>query len=199
MNPEAIKTALDAIEAGDEAAALAILKEMIAASASGDEPAPTAEGEALAETPEPAPEEEGAALAALTKRFAAQQKQIAVLLAKVQSTDAANAAVELTERRALVADLVKSGAEFPAHAWQKDDKGEPTTTPSKRLLDEPIAELRSRVAAHKAAGPRGALTPPESGVSEIKLSKDEQAYCKKHDLTPEQFAAKKASSARKAK
>ncbi len=84
--------------------------------------------------------------------------------------------------------------------FASNDKGEVIDTPVKRLLEEPIEGLRERVALHRKAKPAPkSPEPPESGVTEIKLSKDEQVYCTKHGLTPEQFAAKKASSARKAK
>jgi phage I-like protein len=202
MNPELFQKALAAIESGDEKAQLEVLKEMMSAMAGGGEMPKPEGGEALAETPEPKPEEkEGAAMAALTKRFDEQQKQIATLLAKVQEQSAASAAVELEERRGLVSDLVKCDVEFPAHAWQKDDKGEVTTTPAKRLLDEPLEDLRARVAAHKKANPEGlrkGATPPVGDVIEIKLSKAEAEYCKKHSLTAEQFAAKKAGTVKKA-
>ena len=61
MNPEQLKKALDAIEAGDSAAALEILKAMIAsaaASGASAEPAPeTAAAGEVAETPPPDPEQ----------------------------------------------------------------------------------------------------------------------------------------------
>ncbi len=43
------------------------------------------------------------------------------------------------------------------------------------------------------------VSPPASGAGVVTLSKVEQAYCTKNNLTPEQFAAKKAGSVRKAK
>lgn len=204
MDPAKIKAALDAIEKGDEAAALALLKELIAGAAgAGGEPAP--EGEALAETPEPDPaaEEEKAALAALKlltgKSSAGEAVEfLTTLHARVTVLDGERAALELSSRRELIADLVKLGVEVPATAWE----GEPEKrTPSKRLAAEPIAELRARVQLLSKAKPRGRepVAPPPGDDGVIKLSKVEQEYCKKHDLTPEQFAAKKAGSVRKAK
>lgn len=199
MDPAKIKAALDAIEKGDEAAALALLKELIASAAGGGEAA-AAEGEALAETPEPKPEDDAEkALAALTKRVEARDAAFAALTKRIEAQDAAAAVIELGARRELVADLVKLSVEFPSTAWQQDAKGEPTDTPVKRLLSEPIEELRTRVTALKKLRPLPPTPEPPTTVEVTKLSKIEQEYCTKNGLTPEQFAVKKAGTVRKAK
>ena len=74
--------------------------------------------------------------------------------------------LERDERRRLVADLVKLGAEFPATVFADPAKG---TTLKPRFVKMPIAELRAQVAAQRAARgvkpgapvtARAALTPP---------------------------------------
>ncbi len=199
MNPELAKKMLDVIAAQDDKAALALLIELAASMAAGGAP-PAEGGEALAETPEadpPAPGEEDKALAALTSRLDARDAQYKALSKRLDEQDAASAVLELDERRVLVGELVKLGVEFPATAWE----GEPDKRkPVKRLSAEPIAELRDRVAALRKLKPaEDGVSPPASGAGVVTLSKVEQAYCTKNNLTPEQFAAKKAGSVRKAK
>lgn len=204
MNPEDVKAALEALKAGDGDKALALLEQIIAASAGGGAPPAPAGSEAMAdtaETPPADPNDPAAAsqLAALRKQVetatAAQAAEITRLTALVTTLTAAASAVGLTERRGLIAELVKLGVETPATAWE----GEPEKlVPCKRLAGEPIAELRDRVKVLSARGPIAPLTPPPSPGAEIKLSKAEQEYCTKHGLTPEQFAARKAGIVKKA-
>jgi phage I-like protein len=74
------------------------------------------------------------------------------------------ATLESAERRKLVTELVKLGAEFPATVWA-DDKA---LTIKPRWAKMPIAELRSHVTEQKAArGPKtpagGVKPPPGAG------------------------------------
>jgi phage I-like protein len=76
------------------------------------------------------------------------------------------AALEMGERRGLVVELVKLGVELPATAWE--DPLAKVLKPAKRLLDEPLADLRKRTETWRSAkggkGPSG-LTPPKAPVS----------------------------------
>lgn len=68
------------------------------------------------------------------------------------------ASLEAQERRSLVAQLVKCGAEIPATAWA-DDKG---TVPAEPWASMSMAALRDRVAKRVAAAP--AATTPKPPV-----------------------------------
>lgn len=68
---------------------------------------------------------------------------------------------DAVERRALVARLVKINVETPATAWADAT----ATAPSKRLADEPIASLRSRVATLESTLPKPAQIAPPSGAT----------------------------------
>ncbi len=198
MNPDDVKAALDAIEAGDTAKGLEILKSMIAAAAGGGAPASSGT-EATSDTAEVPPDEKAQEeMAALRKQVEAltkgQAEEITALRATVHRLEGERSEKDLTERRTLTAELVKCGAETPATAWE----GKPEDQkPAAHLLSMPLPALRDRVKALSAGAPR-VVEPPKSGAAEIKLSKAEQAYCEKHKLTPEQFQARKASAARTA-
>jgi hypothetical protein len=212
MNPEQLKKALDAIEAGDKEAALEILKAMIASAASGGE-APPPEAEAAAETPEeppPAPEEEQEASIAASREFmrilgaktpGEASAALQSIVTRVAALDADRAALELSERQGLVAQLVTAGAETPATAWVDADK----RTPKKRLMDEPIAELRDRVKVLvKASKSRAPLAPPsedaeadgervfKTSKGEIKLSAREIKNCEAQKADVNAYAENKA-------
>lgn len=65
--------------------------------------------------------------------------------------------LEASERKRLVGELVKLGAEIPATAWSDDS----ATTPAEPWLSMPIAQLRSRV--EKLSAAKGATTVRASG------------------------------------
>jgi hypothetical protein len=203
MNPELAKKMLDVISSQDEKAALALLVELAASMASGGEPpaeAP-AEGSALADSadapPAPAPgEEEKKQLSAVVQTVTEMGETIKKLAKIVEGYENDRAAGETEERRGLVAELVKCGSETPATAWS----GKPEDRkPAEPWASMPIASLRDRVKALSKSPRLVVVAPPAGDTETIKLSKIEQEYCKKHGLTPEQFAAKKASTVRKAK
>jgi hypothetical protein len=97
--------------------------------------------------------------------------------------------LEGSERRKLVAELVKLGAETPATAWADDD----AKAPCKRLAEEPIADLRGRVAkltAAKGAPVRTELRPPPAGGNDAHgLTAEQLRYCEQSGCKPEVFAA----------
>jgi hypothetical protein len=102
------------------------------------------------------------------------------------------AALENGERRKLVGELVKLGAETPATAWQNDDG----KTPVKRLADEPIAELRARVQKLSAArgGRVGTVTDPKPPSSSGELTAEQLRICTETGCKPEVFAALRKSN-----
>lgn len=100
------------------------------------------------------------------------------------------AALEAVERRGLVGKLVELGAETPATAFT-----DPTRPPEKlelceRLAREPIAGMRTRVAALSARAPSGPLAPKTSGPT---LSDRELAMCAELKIDATEYAARKAA------
>jgi len=106
--------------------------------------------------------------------------------------------LELTERKALVANLVTLRAETP------HTSGLALGTLVPRLMSEPIAELRARVTAMTAARPAGAgaravpaAAPSEGGRTmvvqgkSVELTADEVRKCKAMGCEPEDYAALK--------
>jgi phage I-like protein len=183
MDPSLVKSALEALIAGDSAAALKILQEMIATAAGASPEAPEAPAaEALSETPgEPAPKP-GEELKALAKTLSDATKGQSDLIVQLRSQLAAlqgeHTEREATERKALVGDLVKLGVEIPATAWKDASKG----IPCARLASETLVELRARVDALRAALPeRHEIETPI-----VTLSAYEENLIRNH--TPEQRA-----------
>jgi hypothetical protein len=172
---EAIEAALAALAAGDMAGAQAALA---ACAPSGDAPA-----EALAEDPGPPPPPEGEQPPAPEARAdepaeeeEKKDEEVSEFSRKVEALGglelftqlvAERDAAQAAERSALVTGLVEIGAETPATAFSA---GKLAT----RLASEPLAELRSRVAALRAARPAGApahvappVQPDADGLSEV--------------------------------
>lgn len=175
MTPDDVKKALDAIEAGDQAAALEILKNMLASAAASEE-APAAEApeepaaEMSAAPPPPAAEEEDpakkaeqvASLVAASRiktlsgrdsveealeEVAAWRASHIALEAEREKIAREKAALEAAERRSICVDLIKCGAEFPSTVWA-DDKA---SSLKSRWVSMPIAELRAHAADQKLA------------------------------------------------
>lgn len=214
MNPELMKKLLEIIASQDEKAALALLSEIAAASAGAPaEPATPADPlAAAADPPVPAPgekkpEEASAATAALTALSklaggATEPGEIVRKLSEMSATvakiSADSAALEASERRGLVASLVKLGVELPATAWEGDPS---KLVVCKRLSAEPIADLRARVETLKAARPTINLEAPPKGATatevaeQVKaLSANELKAIKDKGMTPEQFIAAKKNA-----
>lgn len=200
MDPELLKKAIEALKQDDGKGALALLEEMLAAAlggaptdgeGEGAEPPPDAGGAALAEGAAPPPAEEDpkekAALDRL-KGLTASGKLADVvpvlegLVVRVSKLDASQAAAELDTRRELVAELVKLTVETPATAWVgKPEKRQPV----KRLLDEPLDELRARVKVLALSRKEHPIEPPSGGgsdgESEFELTPIELDACKDLD------------------
>lgn len=188
MTPEQLKKIIALLKEEDGEGALKLLEELAAGGPAEGEapPDPTA---AAAEPPDPEKE----AMAALSrdvlelvgaKSAGEASTRVKAIVTAHAETEARARTLEASERRSLVASLVKIGAETPATAWQKNAEGEigegDARAPVKRLADEPIAELRSRVEALSKANPRARIAPP------VVVSGTEK------DLTPEDQARAKA-------
>ena len=95
--------------------------------------------------------------------------------------------LELTERKALVASLVKVGAETP------HTSGLAVGTLVPRLMAEPIAELRARVVALGGAASKAPAARVVPGTDPLEsLSERERAMCAEMKLDPATYAAHKA-------
>lgn len=250
MDPKMVQKALEAIQNGDDAAAVEILKGMIVSAAAG-EPAPDdvdpdgSEGDG-AEGVEPAPAAESvekpkqvdmsvgappgkgdgkgdsddedddapakkanrkvlrAALCRATGKdtFAEAVAEVEVfrkshieLETERTKLAAERAALEGAERRRIVVELVKLGAEFPSTVWA--DAESKTIKP--RWLKMPIAELRSHVVEQRAArGVKPAspgVKPPKAGESAavVELSDSEKVICAELNCDPADFVRLRAS------
>jgi len=184
MDPDLIAKALEALEAGDAAGALEILKELIAsaAGATPDAPADDAPAEPLAADaePEPDPEKEqmSAQLRQLREQRTADRRELDALRAERQER-------EDVERRALVGELVTLECELPATAWE--DPTEDAPKPCKRLREEPIVSLRARVALLSEGKPSRTERRPPAKSSTVELTEAEQ---KAYDSLPENKRAR---------
>jgi hypothetical protein len=97
------------------------------------------------------------------------------------------AALEAGERRKLVAELVKIGAEIPALAWA----GDGATKPAEPWASMPIAQLRERVAKLSATRGRGQRSPLIPPTGDVELTEQELAKCKAKGVDPAKYAATK--------
>lgn len=226
MDPAKVKAILAALKEGDAESAMAICEALLVDAASGEAPAaegPLGEPEAAAAPPEPPPADappeeekkaEAAVAASLLKMSGAPTVELALeraaewrkshIALEQQATKLASerAALDASERRKLVGELLRLGAETPATAWAKDSDGAPDgKTPCKRLASEPIAELRDRVKALSTRKPaNGAAVKPATaggrsfqvGNQVIELSAAELAGCAAVGAKPEVYAANKA-------
>ncbi len=231
LPPKLVSAALEAVASKDAKGALLVLQQFLAALLGGgsteDAPPPVGDGGAddALEPPVAAggavppvdPKKDAAAAAGRMAMVMtgktdpgqaiaelARRSQVAVdLEAREATLSADRKKLEAGERRALVASLVKLRADSPATAWS-DDAG---TVPCDRLLAEPIADLRARVAKLTAAatGAGGNIAPPAGtadtapGEKEfvtplgvVKLSVRELAMCDELKVKPEEYAADKA-------
>jgi hypothetical protein len=183
------------------------LKQLIAEAASGgasdaasEEPADGAESEAPTASQDAAlvaagrmamtltgADSAGQALEMLGKAFAASRQ----LAEREEQLAADRAALEGDERRGLVVQLIKLGAETPATAWTGDD----AKTICKRLSDEPIAEMRVRVKALSTKAPRRPTVKPPviapKTFDGVELSARELALCAETGAKPEEYARNK--------
>lgn len=204
FSPDQIKAAIEALTKGDGKAALEILEALLVAAATGGEsgstPPPPADAGATAgnaDPPVPAddknapPAAEMSALSrgvlavlGMTNPGAALEK-VRALKAEADKLETDRVALEKSERRSLVAELVKLGVEFPATAWEDTSAEGDARVPCARLSAEPLADMRKRVGlirtTRKPADAGGHTPPAGSGTTdptklgEADLSKEELA------------------------
>lgn len=181
MDPKLIAEGLEALIAGDDAKCVELFKKILVEAAGGDagsvgaEPAADGAPDALPESLTQA----ASTLASLARTACELTgktglgEAVTALRSVFADRDAAAAreaervaALDLSSRRELIATLVSIGAETPATAWarQRADGTEcapEDRVPCARLADEPLAELRARTEAMRAArGGRNAPQPP---------------------------------------
>lgn len=212
MTPEQLKKIIALLKEEDGEGALKLLEEL-ASGAPADDGAPP-DPTAASSDPPVAPNPEEQAMAALSRDVVAKlgaksageaATRFAEILSAHAETEKRARDLEASERRGLVADLVKIGAETPATAWQNVDAEGDARSPVKRLADEPIAELRSRVKALTAARPatRGVRTVPHVEITEgdrvvktakgdVTVSAREIKNCKEKGVEVETYALNKA-------
>lgn len=230
MDLKTIQAALDALLAGDNEACAEILKNVIAQAAAGNTggaapPAGTTPTTENAEPPPVAPgeDEETKAARALARELmtlsrtdscGAVEKWVKELAAARVKLDADRDALEASERRSLVTELVTLKAETPGTAWERDAAGNIPTgdarKPVKRLASESLESLRERVAALKPTAPprRGEIKPPivktasddadeadrviKTPHGEVTVSAREVKNCAAQKVKIEDYAANKA-------
>lgn len=209
MDPAQVKAALDAIEAGDSAKALEILKALIATAAGGtaapadDAPPadPTAES-ADGAPPPAAPASDPNAAKQMTALAATLRSEMATMKAALLTATTALASIngeyraaENTKRVELVGELVKLNAETPGTAWLDAEK----KIPCKRLAAEPVADMAKRVEALRVGHPDDTEhEPPAAGAIDVSsLTPKQLAACKARGITPEDFVVRLAGAVRR--
>lgn len=209
MDPAQVKAALDAIEAGDSAKALEILKALIATAAGGDAapPADAPPADPTAESadgapPPAAPASDPKAATQMTALAATFRSEMASMKAAIVTATTALASInteyraaESTKRAELVGELVKLGAETPATAWADAEK----KIPCKRLAAEPVADMAKRVEQLSVAY-TGVIAhePPTAGTIDVSsLTPRQLALCAKNKITPEEFVVRLSGAVRR--
>ena len=203
MDPAKIKALLDAITADDAEAIKAAAIDLVSSIAAPGEPG-ASDGppppDPLAADAEPPPVQL-AALAALREHTgcAALGEAVVMLAAwKAERNKQAELAAVLEEssRIGLVAELVTLGAETPATAWEGEGAARKMVA---RLTSEPVADLRKRVVALRALGPRVIRhEPPESASEQVTLSAETLAQIKARGMTVDQFLAARKAAVKRA-
>jgi phage I-like protein len=186
MSPETTKSALDVVESGDGAAALEILKALLAEAVSGEAPA---------DAPEEAPPDPAVAeMTAVTGAETPQQALSMIKEWKLAAEKAAESAAlsALSERKSLVGKLVTLGAETPVTAFVGAE-GAKQIAP--RLLSEPIDSLRARVTALSAAK-KPAVAPTRGTEVQTPFSARDLAGAQRLNITPAEFVARKNAQVR---
>lgn len=182
MSPEMVEAMLAALKDGDAAAALELIESMLVEQAAGEsESAEETEALAAPKGDEPPADETMGAPASNAdeaEEMAGDVEKMTALsaLAELAGTDNPGEIVEQVRawnashsaaaerqaildsasRRALVAELVTLGAETPTTAWADEAR----KTPVERLRNEPIADMRARVAVLQASAPKAKPKPP---------------------------------------
>jgi hypothetical protein len=222
MTTEQFAQLAEALDLGPDAsvedvlATVAALVKSVGDAANGSPAAPEGDPAAASETAADAPKEGDPPAMVAAKRLKLAVRKLSRLtgaadlnaaIAEVEAWKASHltletqrtalaaerTALESGERRKLVGELVKLGAETPATAWADDE----AKAPVKRLADEPITELRARVAKLSAAkgGARVRTTearPPATAPTE--LTAEQLKICADTGCDPKVFASLRKSN-----
>lgn len=188
MDPELMKKALEVWKSEDPKAALELIGKLVeSATGAGGEPDPVPPPEAsTADTTDPKkPDEMLAAVQAATALVKQTTDALKALKDEVKVLTDEHAAADAVERASLVGKLVELRAESPATAYADDAK----TELKPRLANEPIAELRARVAELAKSAPATTLKQPTTPVVVRTFSPAVLAKAAARGITPEQLAA----------
>jgi hypothetical protein len=201
MDPKLISEALDALIAGDVAKCTEILKSVVVSAATGGAAPDAAVAESAAPDPATPENADAPTMQAMSRTVCdavgcqtlGESLERIKTLRKLESDSlAAIASAENVQRVELVGALVTLGVDTPATAWADSEK----KIPCARLAAEPIADLRARVTALRAAkGTPARVEPPVAPVTT--LSKVELAEIKKRGWTEDEYIARKASVVRR--
>lgn len=212
MDPETVAKALDMLEAGDLEGLKEMFKASIAAAAGAaggaappppmdppaDPPAPEENADPPAGDSEEDEEDKEAMAAASELMTLTEETSAGAALERVKlwrqayvdserardEVTAKQAALDSAERRRLVGELVKLGAETPATAWS-DTAG---SVPVARLSAEPLPDLRSRVKSLAAARPAGrAPRAPATRSPSDQLTPEQLRICAEYKCDPAEF------------
>lgn len=211
MTPEQSKAALDVVESGDGAAALALVKELLA-TAAGGEPVEPAAPDAL--SPDvPAPDDQkptdpvaAAVAASVNKALGEFRADLAKLTSTVSALSADAGSRDMNERIKLVGELVELGAEKPVTAYEgKTDDERAKRKLVARLSAEPLDSMRARVMQLRAGRP-GQPRPPapladdsdEIEQAVLRLSASTLATLKKRNIDPHDFVRDRETRVRRA-
>ena len=182
MDPKLVQQVLDALVAGDGAAALKLLQALLTQAAGGEVSAPEGAGaDPTASPADGAAAKKDPAVAAMSLIGSLVGKTsegeivaaVRTLAQSHQSFADAQAALDRTSRIELVGQLVKLGVEYPATAWDGDPEKH---VPAAHLATESLDGLRARVAKLSA------LKSPEPNAQPApvgQLSAVEQAQADK--------------------
>lgn len=181
---EQLKAILAALQAGDAEKVDALLQAAIAEADAAPDNAPD----------DSKPDETAAVESAVTTSLLSETgaTDVTEALSIVKQWGAAQAAVnaqratiELTSRRALIAELVKLGVETPATAWQGEIE---KRVPVVRLSTEPLDEMRARVGQLKAAkGTSRETRPAVTDATVVTLSAVERENLKARGVSETEY------------
>jgi phage I-like protein len=196
MNADQVKALLEARDSGDVEQMKTAIDALIAAAVGGESADDmSGDAEALNDTGEPDPkatEDKKALSAAIVElRTLTGKSSVGEIVTELKAWGATlteaqkrQDVLDLSSRKELVGQLVKLGVEDPATAWEGDPKDR---VPVERLMTEPLTSLRSRVATYALTRNKTKPNTPPTSSPSVQLSKGALDYCKRNNITPEQY------------
>jgi hypothetical protein len=194
MTPEQARKAIAAVKEQSGEAALALVESLLADAlgAGGEEGGDAAPAEPLEDAPaDPKQDpEQDKQMAAALRRVAKLaglpeasplsdvEAEVKRLRNEVDAMLAERARADVEERGKLVGELVRLRADTPATAWEDADK----KIVAKRLREEPLDDLRRRVALLRKSVPVAEIEAPESAL--VELTDDQRKRAER--MTPAQ-------------